>query len=170
VQFARLIITSITLLTLPGCASTISAWKNRSFKEQGFHKPALYSMTGERRLAIAVKPTTYDMRFCAESLPEAAAAYSATSGASLKPTGVGEGSISDASSMVLTQTYTRTEISEVLRQLGFQTCQAWAQGVLDENEYKLELKNIVAAGIEVMKNRSLQPLTPPAAAQKTADK
>jgi hypothetical protein len=143
---------------LGGCASTVTAFKNDPFIERGFQKQALYTMTGERRFAFAVLKESNPLRFCAESLPDTATAASGATTASLKPSEVVSASLDDKFSTSLTQTFVRTEIAEVFRQMGFQACQAWAQEVLSKDEYKTELTRMISAGIEVIKNRSTQPL------------
>ena len=148
------------LMNLAGCASTISAVTNRSIAAHDFKEGRIFSMTGERRLAMAVAKMKKDdpkrVVMCAESLPEVAAAVAASSSASASLVNQGSGALSDAFQTQLLQTFTRTEISEVLRQLSWQLCQAWAQGALTDDEYKAELNRLVTAGIDVMKVRADQ--------------
>jgi hypothetical protein len=90
------------------------------------------------------------MRFCAESLPEAAMAQSAKSSFDLsdgsKDAGTDTVKVNDEVLVQLTKTFDRTEKAEVLRQLGWQLCQAWAQGVLDDEAYKKALLALVEQG------------------------
>lgn len=156
------------LAALPGCASTISAVTNRSIAAHEFTSGRIFSMTGERRLAMTVTMRDSRVVMCAESLPEVAAAVAASSSASASLVNRGSAALSDAFQTQLLQTFTRTEISEVLRQLSWQLCQAWAQGALDDNEYQAELNRLVTAGIDVMKTRAAQPVaTVPPAGQRT---
>jgi membrane-bound lytic murein transglycosylase B len=107
----------------------------------------------------------WNHRFCAESLPEAALAVDGDTkiDLTLKPDELG--SISDKVDQTLTQTFTRTEKAEILRQLGWQLCQAWAQNVLSNDEYNVELKALVAEGSKILASpTSSSPAQQPAAA------
>lgn len=146
---------------LSGCASSISAWKGRAFAAHQFKPDRLISMTGERRLAFIVHPEssiTKGTRFCAESLPDAsmaAAGSSSTDASALKAVPL---KIGDAYSSTLLQTFHRTEIAELYRQMGWQACQAWAQGVLTNEEYKVHLNKIISTGVDVIQKRAAQPV------------
>jgi hypothetical protein len=163
-KFASVLI----LLALSGCASTISAVTNRSIAAHEFRPGRIFSMTGERRLAMTVQREDGRVVMCAESLPEVAAAVAASSSASASLVNQGSGALSDAFQTQLLQTFTRTEISEVLRQVSWQLCQAWAQGALQDDEYQAELHRLVTAGIDVMKARAAQQIqAAPSAGQRT---
>ena len=163
-------LTSITvLLSLSGCASTISAVTNRSIAAHDFREGRIFSMTGERRLAMTVRTKDGRVVLCAESLPEVAAAVAASSSASASLVNRGSGALSDAFQTQLLQTFTRTEISEVMRQLSWQLCQAWAQGGLDHPVYSVQLRRLITAGIKVMEARAAQEIkVAPAAGEKTS--
>lgn len=141
------------LILLSGCSSTITAWKSRPFAQHTLGRPEqkggdsqLYILTAERRVAVLI-PENWDKHFCAESLPEAALALSATSSADLSNAGNGSLNVSDEVRASLLQTFTRTERAEILRQMGWQLCQAWAQNVLSDVEYKEALYDLVDAGL-----------------------
>jgi hypothetical protein len=152
-------------LSVSGCAGVVTAWKNDPLQSYDVIGPSIYTMTGDRRTAVFTRKDA-DLRYCAESLPDAVAAFAASSSAKLKAEGLrngagGEVGISDQASAALLQTFQRTEIAEVSRQLGFNTCLAWSQGAITSPEYHALLQDIVAGTIEVMKTRAGQPLPPP---------
>lgn len=116
------------------------------------------TVTGERRLEF-IAPKGSNLRMCAESLPEVSSAVAAATGASANIVDKGAASVNDAFKTALLQTFTRTEIAEVLRQMGWQACQAWAQGALDDAQYREQLAKIIDAGIKVVELRASQPLS-----------
>lgn len=118
-------------------------------------------MTAERRVAILVPKEGWSYRFCAESLPEAALAVDGESKIDIIVQPDQKGSISDKVDQTLTQTFTRTEKAEVLRQLGWQLCQAWAQGVLDDKSYKEELLGLVRNGSKILSETAKKPPAAP---------
>jgi hypothetical protein len=165
----RLVVVISVALSLSGCASTITAWKNRPAAAHTLRPDRFFTLTGERRLAFQVdRKNARNLAWCAESLPEAAQAVSATSELSGKALSKFEGAAKDAYSTTLVQTFTRTEIAEIYRQMSFQACQAWAQGVYTDAQYAKRLDDLLASGIKVIETRSVQPLTPLAAAASAA--
>ena len=158
------IIAIIIAFSSSGCASTVTAWKNDPLQSYEVLGPSVYAMTGDRRTAVFTKKGG-DLRYCAESLPDAVAAFAASSSAKLKAEGLkggagGEAGVSDQTAVGLLQTFQRTEIAEVSRQLGFNTCLAWSQGAITDAQYHDLLEKLVSGSIDVMKTRASQPLTP----------
>lgn len=150
----------VALFMISGCSAPIVAWKGRPFGEHRLDpkqdsRSRLYVVTAERRLGILVPIKDWDMRFCAESLPEAAVGQSAKSSLDLsdgtKASGTNVAKIAGEVNQSLTKTFERTERAELLRQLGWQLCQAWAQGVLDKDEYKEALLKLTGVGEEALK-------------------
>jgi hypothetical protein len=157
---AKLIAIISLPLALSGCAGYLNAWTNDPLQHHSVGKPAVYTMTGDRRTAVFLKPSD-GMHYCAESLPDAVAALAASSSASLKANGLkggagGEATITDATTVSLLQTFQRTEITELSRQLGWSTCLAWAQGAITNDQYHAILKDIVSGSLEIMKTRASQ--------------
>lgn len=168
----------LTTFPLAGCASTISAWKNRGVASHTLRPNRFFTLTGERRLAFQVDrydPATskpqWDSRnkrwvsrvaWCAESLPDASQAVTATSKPTVKFSDKANLGIDDAYATTLVQTFARTEIAEVYRQMGWQACQAWAQGVYDDAHYREQLDRLLASGTRVIEERAKQPLIAPA--------
>lgn len=165
----RIATIALVALGVTGCSSLISSWKTRPVAAHKLYSGRMFSLTGERRLAFFVpradagRPYSaaedeYRTAWCAESLPEASQAVAATS----KPS-FGQGELKlgteDSLTTTLTQTFTRTEVAEVFRQLGWQTCQAWAQGVLSDDQYRAHLGDLVKTGLEVIKIRASQPVS-----------
>lgn len=118
-------------------------------------------MTAERRLAFMVRrPGTDRLAWCAESLPDVAQAITSSSKLSSQLSKNSNVGSEDVFGTTLTQTFTRTEIAEVYRQVAWQACQAWAQGVYSDAKYAAELDTILATGLAVVATRAAQPLAP----------
>jgi hypothetical protein len=147
---------------LSGCAGVVTAWKNDPLQAYDVVGPSIYAMTGDRRTAVFSRQND-PLKYCAESLPDAVAAYAALSQANAKASGLkgeaaGEVGFSDSTTAGLLQTFQRTENAEIMRQLGWNTCLAWAQGAISNQEYFSILNKLVDGGVEVMKVRAAQPL------------
>jgi len=150
-------ILALSLLASSGCAGTVSSVFNRPVTAHDLSANRLMTVTGERRLAF-IAPLNPTVRMCAESLPEVSSAVAAASGANLSAADHASGGFNDSFRTALLQTFARTEIAEVLRQMGWQACQAWAQGAISNEQYQQELARIIGAGIDVVKIRATQPL------------
>lgn len=148
---------------LPGCASSVTAWKNDPLQSYDIRGPSVYAMTGDRRTAVLMRKGN-GQRFCAESLPDAVAAYSAASEASAEVAERGKAGFKDATYAGLLQTFQRTEIAEVYRQMGWNICLAWAQEAISDAEYSVLLNRYVWGGLEAIKSRASQPQTWPTVA------
>jgi hypothetical protein len=146
---------SMFAVALGGCASTVTAWKNDPLQAYDMVNPTVYAMTGDRRTAVMMSPSK-DKRFCAESLPDAVAAYSAASKANASLQSKASGGFEDAAYAGLMQTFQRTEIAEVYRQMGWNLCLAWAQGAIGETEYTTLLTRYVEGGIDAISKRAAQ--------------
>ena len=138
-----------------GCASTVTAWKNDPLQSYKSQRSSLYAMTGDRRTAIQINNAN-GQRFCAESLPDAVAAYSAASKASASVEGKASGGFEDATYAGLLQTFHRTEIAEVYRQLGWNLCLAWAQGAINDAQYFGLLDKFTVGGLDAISKRAAQ--------------
>ena len=116
---------------------------------------SVYAMTGDRRTAVMFAPDS-KYRFCAESLPDAVTVFTASSGAKANLAGKGEVEIRDQSAAAVLQTFHRTEIADVYRQMGWNACIAWAQhGITDEQYYDL-LNLITTEGMKAIVTRAGQ--------------
>ncbi len=62
-----------------------------------------------------------------------------------------EGTAKDSFKTTLMQTFSRTEASEIYRQMGWNTCLAWAQGAIKSETYERFLEKMVDGGLEIMK-------------------
>jgi hypothetical protein len=149
------------ILTLPGCAGLVSAWKNDPIQSYDVTGPSIYAMTGDRRTAIFTG-SPGALKYCAESLPDAVSVFTASSKAGLEADMVekvtGKATYEDASAAALLQTFQRTEIAELSRQMAFNLCLGWSQGALDAVQYHALLSELVAGSIDVMKLRAAQPI------------
>lgn len=147
---------------LSGCSASISAYKNRAISKHGtlykekFENGQVMALTGDRRLAIGFpeKPST-PFKFCAESIPDAAAAIGAAS--SLKVSDKIEAG--DSVSTGLLQTFNRTENAELFRAWSFTMCSAWAQGAITTPQYHESLSTMTGALAEVMKTNATKGIT-----------
>lgn len=150
----RLSALGLAAMQLGGCASYLNAIFTRSVSSEKMLDSKLLTMTGERRVAIAV-PRGGESVLCAESLPDAAQAAGGRTGLQLKGSGTAGRSLGfeDESQTALLQTFTRTETSDVIRQLGWQVCNAYAVGAIDKRAYGKLLTKITEGAIEVMKRR-----------------
>jgi len=146
----------IPFFVLTGCSSLVTAWKNDPLQSYTIERPSIYAMTGDRRTAVIMMPGQ-GQRFCAESLPDAAAAFSAASEASAGVQDRATGAFKDSATAALLQTFQRTEIAEVYRQIGWNLCLAWAQEAIDSAQYHALLKDYVGGGIKAIETRAAQP-------------
>ncbi len=150
----------VALLLTSGCASQIAAWKGRPAAKHRIESGHFWTLGGQYRLAFQTtrpdKPN--QVIWCAESLPDVAQAVSATSEATTQLSKNSSAGLKDAFATTFTQTFARTEIAEVYRQMGWQACQAWAQGVLNDDDYKGIVTAIIDSGVRVIETRATQPL------------
>jgi hypothetical protein len=167
---AGITLTVISSFMLSACSSMVTAWKNDPLQAYTIERPTIYAMTGDRRTAVMMLPGQ-GQRFCAESLPDAAAAFSAASEANAGVKDQVTGAFKDSTTAALLQTFQRTEIAEVYRQMGWNLCLAWAQQAIDTPQYHALLKEYLTGGIDVIKTRASQPAAAAAgaAAAKPAD-
>jgi len=133
-------------------------------------------MTGERRVALVVPYVDKTLSkaeekefyeklghvrkvICAESLPDAARSIDAKSDLTanlavpVASTGIapsGEQKVSDTLKTSVLQTFVRTETADVVRQLGWQICQGYANGAIREDEYRDLLKSVVAGSFQTL--------------------
>ncbi|CAM8671588.1 hypothetical protein [Sphingobium sp.] len=151
-MFAIRLMAIACCVTLPGCAGLVTAWKSDPLQVYAMENPAVYTMTGDRRTAVLMDTNTA-RRFCAESLPDAAVAYGATSTAGLTAKGI-DAKFSDAVTATLLQTFQRTQDAEIYRQMGWNSCLAWAQGAITSEQYHALLQLMVTGGLDTMKKRA----------------
>lgn len=150
-------------ISLGGCAAAISAMKNDPLQKWTIRNPTMFAMTGDRRTAV-VLPSSTGNRFCAESLPDAVAAFTAASKVSASLEGKASGTIDEATYAGLLQTFQRTEIAEIYRQMGWNLCLAWAQGATNDPNYMPLLTAYLNSGIDVIKMRAAQTQATPVVA------
>jgi hypothetical protein len=145
------------VFTSGGCASTVTAWKNDPLQSYEIEASSIYAMTGDRRTAVIFRDeATKKNRFCAESLPDAVAAFSAASKANASVQDKATVGFEDAAYAGLLQTFQRTEIAEIYRQLGWNLCLAWAQGATDDPNYMKLLTKFTDGGLDAIAKRAAQ--------------
>jgi len=161
VQRVGVALISAASLCATGCASVVTAWKNDPLQVYAVRNDAksvgsIYAMTGDRRTAILFKHGDR-FRFCAESLPDAVAAFSAASRASASVESKAKGEFADAALANVLQTFQRTEIAEVYRQIGWNLCLAWAQDSFgDKTRYDTLMSEYIRSGLHVIEARAGQ--------------
>ena len=164
-------------LSTTGCASTISAIHNDPARVHTLRPNRFFTLSGNSRMAFQVerydkehpewsvytdnktKHQVHRLAWCAESLPEVSQAVTAASKPNLK---IGEklsGGTEDNFATTLTQTFARTEIAEIYRQMGWQACQAWAEGVMSDEAYERQLTAIINTGASVIEKRASQSIS-----------
>ena len=116
----RIALLGATFLSLTGCAGVVTAWKNDPLQSYRVEGPSIYAMTGDRRTAVFSRQTD-PLKYCAESLPDAVAAFAASSNARLSAEGLqggagGELGYEDSASAGLLQTFHR-QIKEKVEKL-----------------------------------------------------
>lgn len=134
----------ILLISLGGCATLGEIVDNPSIEHERFREEdrghMVLTVSGDRR----VIRTTYDnnnkLLICAETQADAISARSASSALEA----VGKGAIRDEIIQRLTLTYARTELSDVVRQLAWQLCNARLNEHIDQAFYERSLAALQA--------------------------
>lgn len=156
-MWVRALLISAFAVATGGCASMVTAWKNDPLQSYKIESSSIYAMTGDRRTAIIFRDElTKKNRFCAESLPDAVAAFSAASKANAGVKDKVTAGYEDAAYAGLLQTFQRTEIAEIYRQLGWNMCLAWAQGGLEDPHYRALLTKFADGGLDAIAKRAIQ--------------
>lgn len=148
----------LCLLPLGGCAGTLSQVMNPPITSDHLDEPdelnKLKTVSGDRRLVRVTafghsdaNPSFYKFRICAETQADAISARSAKSLLNAKL----NQSLADEASETLTATYARTELSDVVRQLSWQFCNARENGDFTDTDYKAALNKLAADSMEVLK-------------------
>ena len=150
------------MLFMSGCASTISSFQNDPLHHYVIgkkEKTSVYAMTGDRRTAIMFAPVVEGSpryRFCAESLPDAVSVFTGSSKAKFNLTGKGEAEAGDQSAAAVLQTFHRTEMADIYRQMGWNACIAWAQGGITDEQYFTLLQLLTTEGMRAINTRAGQ--------------
>jgi len=154
----RNLICALCFYSLSACAHVAEIIDNQSIEtdtlEDNTHR--IVSMSGDRRLIRTTLTGRTDsnpgnLQVCAETQADALTARG--SDASLAVTG--KGSLSDSITEHLTVTYARTELSDVVRQLSWQMCNANMNGKLGDDSYRLALFELQRDALQVLKTRAL---------------
>ncbi|USU13194.1 hypothetical protein NF701_04985 [Sphingomonadaceae bacterium OTU29THOMA1] len=155
----------LTSITLSACASEITAWQNDPISSYGAYREVADKETGKPRQALigSIMTTTGDRRavvnidgkLCAESMPDAITVVTGSSDGSIGKDGI-KANFGSSTKAGILQTYQRTESDSLIRQLGWNSCLAWAQGAIGNKEYYDLLKIMFDAGADVMRIRATQ--------------
>lgn len=144
-----------------GCASTINALTNRpitsdlldEYDRRGTPRELnkLKSVSGDRRLVrVQVYSPTPAWTICAETQADAIAARGAQSALTVN----NRGSAADQSTETLLLTNARSEVSDVVRQLGWQICNAHLNGAYEAGGYARRLDKLQHDAMAVLLARS----------------
>ena len=152
---------SFAVLFTSGCAGTISSLQNDPLHHYVIDKngTSIYAMTGDRRTAVMFAPVEVGKpgyRFCAESLPDAVSVFTGSSKARVKIEGKVEADAGDQSAAAVLQTFHRTEMADVYRQMGWNACIAWAQGGITDLQYYNLLCLLTTEGMKAINIRAGQ--------------
>lgn len=170
-------LTAILLLwPLSACSTSLNSIFERSVSSEHITYDKVLTMTGERRVALVVPYVDKTLSkadekefyeklghvrkvICAESLPDAARSIDAKTDLTanlavpVATTGIapsGEQKVSDTLKTSVLQTFVRTETADVVRQLGWQICQGYANGAIREDEYRDLLKSVIAGSFQTL--------------------
>ena len=139
---------------LAGCAGTLSQFTDPAISSDHLDEPTelskLKALSGDRRLVrvgVDNPPSPYRTYIvCAETHADAIAARSAGSTVTVR---TGD-SLSDMTAQELLLTNSRTAVSDVVRQVGWQLCNARMNGDLSPDEYAQALLELSRGAIAVL--------------------
>ena len=141
-------------LPLSGCASMFTAVANRPITEDRLENELpgekLKTLSGDRRLVRVDKYSQNLVTICAETQADAISARSAEGSLTVES----RGGLTDKVGEALTSTYARTELSDIVRQLSWQICNAYMNALIDKDTYAAQLKDIQTRAFDVLKARS----------------
>lgn len=144
-----------SLLT-SGCAHVLEIVDNQQIetshlgdKRDRSHDVRVITIDGARRL-IRSSYNANQWAVCAETQADAIGSRSSSSEVDV----TGRGKVGDTLVEALTTTYTRTELSDTVRQLSWQICNNRANGYLDDNDVKVAMTNMVNGTMLVLQLRA----------------
>lgn len=127
-----------TSLLLSGCASYKLARKYQAITSDKIRKDEeakVRTITGDRRIVRQSKAENGDIKLCAETQADAIAAFGGKSSSSVSA-GKATLSGSDEFLPILAITNARSPVSDVVRQIGWQLCNAQMNGWLGDSAYE----------------------------------
>jgi len=161
-----LVLTLLPIVAQTGCAGMLLQLTNPPITSDHLDKLSdkskLKTVSGDRRLVRVsalneaeskYSPLESPFMICAETQADAISARSAKSAISAALKESQSGSLTDEAAEALTLTYQRTELSDVVRQLSWQLCNARMNGDLDRTQYQGELDKLVTGALEALKVR-----------------
>ncbi len=152
------LLTPLLLIALGGCASSLTAIFERSVSTENFDErepiTRVLTLTGERRTVLAM-PRDSRLYVCAEALPDVARSAAARSVLELQQGGTAGRSLSldDQVATALLATFARTETADVVRQVGWQLCQAHANRAITPRDYAARLDELVKEAFLTLRTR-----------------
>lgn len=125
----------LVLLILPGCATLSELVDDPSVETNRISRTStdhlIFSMREDNRIIRTELAEDGRLKVCAETQADAISARSSKSGLEI----VGKGAVDDAIERQLTLTYARTELSDVVRQLAWNLCNANLNNQLSDPAY-----------------------------------
>lgn len=156
----RFVPTIVLLGLLCGCSSFATAvFERPQIRDEikDSQEVVIITTTGERRIT-----TTHSGIVCAESYPDVATAAGAVSKAAASASGsqgagTVSGNVSDQFQTALLQTFNRTETADVVRQIGWQICQAYSNARITKYDYYALLNNLTTRAFNTLDKRASAP-------------
>lgn len=152
----RWLLLSGTLLgsvILTGCATVSELVDDPSVEHSVVKRPGsdetghvLMTLREDNRLIRRTVTASGTLKICAETQADAISARSARSGLEV----TGQGSVEDEITRRLTLTYARTQVSDVVRQLAWQLCNANLNGQIGNEFYQSSLRSLQDQAMAVL--------------------
>lgn len=153
----RKVLVGIVWLSLSGCAHFWQVVDNQSIETDSIDEAGhrVQSISGDRRLVRTTASPTKDAKYlklqiCAETQADAITQRSEDAALSI----TGKGSVTDSIDERLTLTYARTELSDVVRQLSWQLCNANMNGTIGDIHFANLMADLQDRAMTVMMLRA----------------
>ena len=148
-----------TTISLGGCSTVGQVFFDRPVIQDKFKNDQTYalSLTADRRIAVFTTRGSDKKRLsCAEALPDVAVSSDVESSIKLALKELDKDASLDTAEKVkqaITVAYQRTEKSDLVRQLGWQLCQAYLNDAIDDKGYFYLLERLVVASLVDTKDK-----------------
>jgi hypothetical protein len=137
-----------TLFTQAACTQVLDIVDNQDIETSRLRlKPLtdardtrLITIRGDRRLIRSTYTSDGQWAVCAETQADAIAARAAKANLNV----AGKGTVDDSVSEALTTTYTRTELSDTVRQLSWHVCNTWMNGGFKDPDVRTAMSSLIS--------------------------
>ena len=136
----------VTLFVLTGCATT----------QQTIKQNEALSLTATQRVVVANK----DGLICAEPSPDAIASLVTTLKASIKDAKGNEAGIDASAAKTMASMGIRTASVQILRDLAYRACEGHMNNVIQDDEYKVIVRNSGPVAVALMAVDGLTQMSP----------